>query len=290
MKDTAVRLSKSFLMTFFYIILIGSLPAMFQGVKLAPGSYLKSLYNVIQDLLQPSHLVYMNHINVQVVTRPLFPFIISPWLYSLLLLFISLILALIISLILTYVTLQLPERLLNWIKGFFFLLESLPDILILGILQLSVVWIYEETHVLLFNIANYQSNSIALPILGLTIVPVTLLYRGMVLEVEQEYTKPYVEFARSKGLKNSVVLLKHILRNHLIHIFSHSKFIIWFMLSNLLMVEYIFNIQGLLRTMLYFGSPDVLTSGLLLLFLPIFLFFAIGQFLIEKLIGQPIEL
>ncbi len=51
MKDTAVRLSKSFLMTFFCIILIGSLPALFQGVKLAPGSYLKSLYNVIQDIL-----------------------------------------------------------------------------------------------------------------------------------------------------------------------------------------------------------------------------------------------
>ena len=78
MKDTAIRLSKTFFITLFCILLIGSLPAMFHGVKLAPDSYMKSLIHVIHDILQPSHLVYINHINLQVVTRPLFPFYRQP--------------------------------------------------------------------------------------------------------------------------------------------------------------------------------------------------------------------
>src|SRR5699024_1662169 len=100
----------------------------------------------------------------------------------------------------------------------------------------------------------------------------------------------YVELARGKGLRTSTILLKHILRNAFIRIFIDSKFVLWFMLSNLFMVEYLLNVRGLIAFMFHHPSLTVFTVGLLMIFIPIFLLLAIGQVIIEKITAQEVEL
>src|SRR5699024_11723242 len=80
-----------------------------------------------------------------------------------------------------------------------------------------------------------------------------------------ELNKSYVDLAKSRGLNDSELLFNHVLRNAIISIFAHSKSILWFMLSNLLLIEYVFNLAGLMRFMFDFYSPEVLTVGLLLI-------------------------
>lgn len=84
--------------------------------------------------------------------------------------------------------------------------------------------------------------------------------------------------------------MNHILRNAVMGIFLHSKFILWIMLSNLLVVEYIFAINGLIQFMMDIPTPQILTIGIILLFVPIFIVMAVGQFIIEKIAAQKVVL
>jgi peptide/nickel transport system permease protein len=242
---------------------------------------------LISDLAHPSRLVYVIHD----VARPLFPKIWGPWSYTMTILLLTFMLSLLIALFLTYFTMKLSGKTRDRIKFILFSLESIPDVLIISIFSLSVIWLFKHTGTLLLNVATYgEDKAYFLPIMVLGTLPTLLLYKMMILRFEHEEAEPYVELAKSKGLPGNYLLLVHILRNAMIGIFQHAKFILWFMLSNLLLVEYIFNIHGLLYFMLTKYSPQVLAVGISLTFLPLYLILSCGQIFIERLTGEVIEL
>ncbi|HEU5141090.1 MAG TPA: ABC transporter permease subunit [Bacillales bacterium] len=288
MGNLAYRLSSKFILSAFGLFLIGSLPALFRGISVDFVSYFNSLGEVLNKFLHPSSLVYLN----DGVPWPLFPQILGPWLDSMRTFFLPFFCAFIIALAAAYVTLLLPPRFSKVIRFISFILESLPDILIIALLQLGVIWFYQKTGALVFNIAAYgeASEPVVLPIIVMTVLPTIMLYRLMLLDFRNEEEKPYVELAKSLGLKRQTILLVHIFRNAVIHIFIDSKFILWMMLSNLLIVEYLFNLQGVIHFMLGDPSPLIFTVGLFLLFVPIFVFMAIGQSVIEKLTARKVEM
>lgn len=280
------KLSLKFVLIVIGLLLIGSGPSLFNGITLNISVYFQSIGYVLQDLIHPLSLTY-NPVGIE---RPLLPILIQSWKTSMLLLLPSFVIALAISLILTYITMLLPHKIRRGIKFVLFILESIPDVMVIGIFQLTVIWIYQKTGILFFNIATYgEENAIWLPIIALTLLPIVLFYRMMVLDAESEAMKSYVELAKSKGLKSHKILIIHISRNALISIFSHSKLNFWFMLSNLLVVEFLFNINGLLSFLMDNIKPLFFTMGLFMLFLPIFLILSFGQLFIEWVTRQKVE-
>ncbi|HET7629621.1 MAG TPA: ABC transporter permease subunit [Bacillales bacterium] len=287
MGNLLYRLGLRFVLTSVGILLIGALPSLFHGIHLDVASYMSTLKSVFTSLIHPDSLVY----EIRGISRPLFPKILDPWGYSLTLLFTAFLAAFAAALAATFCTMLLSKKARERIKFFLFMLESLPDVLVIAIFILVVIWLYDHTDILFFNIAAFgQDKAYALPILVLTILPAVMLYRTMILDFEAETEKPYVELAKAKGMKKSCLLFVHIFRNAIISIFLHSKFILWFLLSNLLVVEYVFNIHGLMFFMFTLYSPVVLTIGLFLLFVPIYFMFSIGQMIVERLTAQKVAM
>jgi ABC-type dipeptide/oligopeptide/nickel transport system permease component len=86
-----------------------------------------------------------------------------------------------------------------------------------------------------------------LPVVVLATAETALLARLMRSSTVEVLTEDYVRTARSKGLKNITVIVRHAVRNALLPITSVIGYRIAFMLSGTIIVEQVFAISGLGR-------------------------------------------
>ncbi|HEU5140881.1 MAG TPA: hypothetical protein VFT51_12955 [Bacillales bacterium] len=275
------------LLTCLIIILIGAVPAMFQdGIHLSVQFYFQNVWHNFSRLLTPWEITY--HPNIA-IGRTLFPNYWDPYLYTLFIFFTSLFSAFIFSLLLTYFTLFLRQKSIKRIQFVLSLLEAVPDIFVIVVFQVIVIWIFEETGILVFSIVAYDTIYF-LPIVCLALFPSVLYYRVMLLAFEEELGQPYVDFAKGGGMTKRFIILVHVLRNSLISIFNHSKYIIWFALSNYVMIAVIFNMHGVIWFVMENRTPTIITVTLLFLFLPIYILLSLVGVTIEKITGQKAAL
>lgn len=296
MSQTLYKLSLKFVLTCIGLLFLGSLPALFAGITPHFNLYFHSVINVVQDFLHPSRLTYgvgSSHMmmNGTQTNRNLFPMLWSYWRFSMILLFASFFTAFIVALLFTFLTVLLPRTIRKPIQFIIYLFESLPDVLVIGLLQLFIIWFFQHTHILIAQVVTVGAEvSYTLPLIVLSILPIALMYRMMMVEIDTETGLDYVEFAKGKGLKRIRIVVVHIFRNALISIMAHSKLIMSFMLSNLLIVEFISNSRGLILFMFQNSTPTILTLGIFMFFLPMFLFFSVIQILIQVFTRQKVAI
>ncbi len=277
-----------FVCIIFGIILMAGLPRLLPSdgsLTLNWEGYASSLIEVLQGLIHFQEITY----STEGATRELLPQLSGIVSYSLIVLIGSILIALLVAGVLTFGTMLIPLKWRKVSKVLSFVLESIPDILIIIICQLVIVWIYKSTGLLFFEIASMPGEPIyLLPMLCLSILPMIQYYKVMVSITEYELDRQYVELARSKGVFQGRILMIHVLRNSLASILNYSKTVIWFMLSNLLILEYIFNINGIMSFLLEYLNPQVFALSLISIFIPIFLLFAIGQWLLERVTNEKV--
>ncbi len=115
-------------------------------------------------------------------------------------------------------------RIQHRIKSFLIFLESIPDILLILVSQILVIWFFKQTGFLPFQIASIGGESIrGLPILCLSIPTTIMFVKMLVLRFENELEKDYVLFAKAKGLNRFHILNRHILRNVLLSTLFFAK-------------------------------------------------------------------
>lgn len=248
------------------------------------GFHFSAFYSHIIDTI--AHLPALLEVKYYQGGRylPLFPTFFEKYLYSMEVLAGALVIGLLAAVVFTYMVMLLSKRIRRLVYPLLFFLESLPDIFVILILQTLIIWVYQETGIKVFDIlATDDDPAYGLPIVCLSILPAIFLIKHLVQMFEDEAEKPYVNFARGKGLRKSTILLVHIFRNTLIVLFYEFKTIFWFALSNLLVLEMLLNMKGFMWFMwTYAITPHILTIGLLMVFLPFFIFFSIGHVIIEK--------
>ncbi|WNB91793.1 ABC transporter permease subunit [Bacillus sp. NEB1478] len=199
------------------------------------------------------------------IERDLFPDIFDKYKYSMTIFFASLLIGLIIALILTFLTTLLPKILQQMIFGFLTLLESLPDLFIAVSLQFIIIYIFKRTGWLVADVTMFFNKPIyLLPIITLSILPTIQLFKMTLLLMKEEQQKSYVTVARAMGLGRLYITLKHVFRNIITSLFQYYKSIFVFMLSNLLIVEYVFNLNGFMITMLYSRGVAFVVTALIL--------------------------
>lgn len=280
------RILLKFVLTTIGIVLIAAIPALFQGIKVDIPAYISTVGTIVSSFVHPNALTY----SIGQETYALFPDFWARWGYSITLIFTAFFISFLLAMVLTFFTMLLSEKVREKIKFLLFLGESMPDILVVGLFMVIVILIYKHTNILIFNIAAFGDEKILLlPIIVLTIMPTLLFYRIMIYDFEEEASQLYIDVARSKGLTTQKVLFSHVLRNAIINIFLHAKSVIGFMLSNLLIVEYVFKVDGIMRFMFDHFVPEVLMEGMLFMFVPIYVMQAIGQVIIEKTTGRQVE-
>lgn len=105
------------------------------------------------------------------------------------------------------------------------------------------------------------------------------MFRTILYHIEQEWEENYILTVKGKGLTRVHILIHHILPRAFKSLFFQSKVIIWFMVSNLLVVELLFNIFGITNFIFTYGTPVLFSLFCILIFLPIFTFISIGEWM-----------
>ncbi|MFL8936734.1 ABC transporter permease subunit [Rossellomorea oryzaecorticis] len=271
------------------IIFVSASSVLFENQSLSVFSYMRQIGEVFKDLLSPGDLVYVNPISD--IERELFPILFLAYWSSARIFFLSLILALFFSVILLTFYFSMNRLFKKGVKAFSFLIGSLPDIFIIILTQLSIIWFFKKTGLLLIDTAAVGENQvILLPAVTLSVLPSFFFFSNMVGFLREEEGKPYVELAKSKGLTQFRILFIHMMRNVLVSLTYHGKQIAWMMISNLLILEYLFNVFGITSFLFTYNTPSIFAVASILLFLPLYLCLKLLQVLILNKTGKEMSL
>lgn len=265
-----------FLISILGIICLGTLPKLFYGFELHASQYIKSLQEVFVNLMDISNFKYVGD-------KFLFPQLFVHYKETIIIFLAAFFISLFVAFCIVYVIMSSSPRIQHRIKSFLIFLESIPDILLILVSQILVIWFFKQTGFLPFQIASIGGESIrGLPILCLSIPTTIMFVKMVVLRFENELEKDYVLFAKAKGLNRFHILNRHILRNVLLSTLFFAKTNIWFMLSNLYIIEWIFNTGGIFMFLKsYFGiRVEVFIVSVLLIYIPIFILFKLFHYLI----------
>ncbi|WP_142950456.1 ABC transporter permease subunit [Bacillus wiedmannii] len=265
-----------FLISILGIICLGTLPKLFYGFELHASQYIKSLQEVFVNLMDISNFKYVGD-------KFLFPQLFVHYKETIVIFFAAFFISLFVAFCIVYVIMSSSPRIQHRIKSFLIFLESIPDILLILLSQILVVWVFKQTGFLPFQIASIGGESIrGLPIFCLSIPTTILFVKMLVLRFENELEKDYVLFAKAKGLGRFHILNRHILRNVLLSTLFFAKTNIFFMLSNLYIIEWIFNTGGIFMFLKSYESirVEVFIVSVLLIYIPIFILFKLFHYLI----------
>jgi peptide/nickel transport system permease protein len=258
-----------------------------KGVQMDVGLFIDNVIHIVKSLIFPENLVVEgnNHHKYSIFLN-----FWDSYFYSLSIFLAALGISILMGLVITYFTMLLPQKLNRLVTRVVALLESLPDLFLIMVIQFLVIYYFKQTGTLLFPVAgSSQSNTYFLPIVTLAIIPSIMLYKITLHLVNDEWEKPYIEMAKSKGFGKTRIFLSHILRNIVPSLFIHSKTMVLYILSSMVIFEKLFNIYGIISYIIRYPSPNVIAFTLIMFFLPVFLLYALITPLIEKNTGQRLE-
>ncbi|MBY6037159.1 peptide ABC transporter permease [Fictibacillus nanhaiensis] len=280
---TSLGIVSQFTIAILGIICLGALPGLFNGLKLNFSQYFITIKELLINLSEPSKLTYSYG------NRLLFPEILIRYQETFIVFILSFFFSILLAIIIVYFLMGVKERTLNTFKSIFLFLESIPDILLIVSMQFFIVWLYKKTNILFVNIAAAGDEKVrALPILALSIPTTIMFIKLLLLRFQTEFEKNYILLAKSKGLGKFKLFYNHVLRNVLLSLFFFTKTSIWFMLSNLYIIEYFFNSIGILIFVKDYNTIEVFTVSLLLIYLPIFIYLQIFKMVTPKLIKEVV--
>jgi peptide/nickel transport system permease protein len=289
MPQKIISLAGEILLIIAGIIFVSAASVLFENQSLSVVSFIRQIGEVFEDLISPGDLVYVNPISD--IERKLFPILLLAFWSSARIFFLSLILSLFFSIVLLIFYFSINRLFKKGIKAFSFLIGSLPDIFIIIFTQLSIIWFFKKTGLLLIDTAAIGENQvILLPAVTLSVLPSFFFFSNMIRFLREEEGKPYVELAKSKGLPQFRILFIHMMRNVLVSLTYHGKQIAWMMISNLLILEYLFNVFGITSFLFTYNTPSIFAVASILLFLPLYLCLKLLQAVILRKTGKEMSL
>lgn len=284
MKWIFFKMALEFMVVFLCIIIVSCLPILFQTASLP--LFLNQIMNSFYFLVHPEEITLPMYTSKEI---PLFNVLGPKYVNSLVLLLCAFGVSLFISTFFGIIYISVSSRLKRVLNSLVSILETMPDVLMLILSQIFFIWLFKQTGILVnvFFIGD-DITQFLIPILCLSLIPTLHLFRFFVASMEEEQHRDYYYYAKSKGLNYWYILIIHLLRNIAYNFISHSKTILLFMLSSLLMLEIIFNINGMMDFIKVYGIGDyrILVWCLILLYLPIIFILRLNEWVIKKLTGQ----
>ncbi|MDF2675283.1 MAG: binding-protein-dependent transport system inner rane component [Clostridiales bacterium] len=127
---------------------------------------------------------------------------------------------------------------------------SLPDVLIVAMLQALAVWLNQHG-VRIFKVAGAGTwHHEILPIVALAILPACYIARVTAMSIESCYDKEYIKAALGKGCSSRRILWNHVMRNAIGIIFESLSNITALIITNMMIVEYMFSYPGITYMMM----------------------------------------
>ncbi|MED0982361.1 ABC transporter permease subunit [Bacillus paramycoides] len=266
------------------ILCLGALPRLFKGLQIDLIGFGNTIVFLGGKLLQPGEITYGFR-----ESRKLFPQIWIHYIETMIVFLSAFLLSLLIAYVLVVWVLQRSHMKQKVWNGVFLTLESIPDILLILLSQLLVVIVFQKTGFMPIKLAGIGEERVRLlPIICLTI-PTTLLFiKLLLLRFREEMEKDYSIFAKSKGLSLRHILTHHISRNVLLTTIYYAKTNILFMLSNLYIIEWIFNTYGMFVFVKENSKLEIFTVSLIILYVPLFILFRVLHTFLQNVIKERV--
>ncbi|WLD93606.1 ABC transporter permease subunit [Alkalihalobacillus sp. AL-G] len=281
------------------IVLISAFLGMtMYGLDFSFSNYFHYVKNTVVSLTHPQDMMVYKDIYLYKFGQEfynwtdqqyrVFPVFWEYYIYSMKIFLTALMVSILGGVLLTYITSFFSKRAVRKISNVLSLLEALPDIFVIFVVQIFIIWFFKKTEILLFPIAGGFEQVYFVPILVLALLPTLFFFKVSLFMTIEECEQTYVDFATSKGLAQNSIFLRHIFRNAIIGVTSHSKAIIWIMLSNLIILERLFNISGLTKYILNYNQTDVIALSLILFYIPVCLILLVSKIIIHRTTGKEV--
>ncbi|EPE61204.1 binding--dependent transport system inner membrane component family protein [Exiguobacterium sp. S17] len=162
-------------------------------------------------------------------------------------------------------------------------LEMIPDLFWLIFSQFLAITIYKTTGFDRIEVAGGFAEYIRfLPIVTLTLTIVFFFIKWLTIHILEEEATPFLELARAKGVRPAGLFWRHLLPNlfYRFYLFFRSNLITIF--SSLLIVEYLYNVQGIFRFAVYNAQMPILLVILFVIYVPIFILDVLAEWWIPN--------
>lgn len=239
-----------------------------------PLTYLNAIGRITAEILTPFDLTFVSSGE----ELELFPFIFNAYFYSTSILFLSFLISLTAASLFSIMYILSSSHARKIARGILMVFESIPDVILILALQYAVISFFKSTGIKMLQIYGLEDKVYLFPILCLSFVPIALMIRSLIIILEEEQEKLYIQFAKAKGVSNLRILFTHVLRNVFISLHHHISSIYWFMLSSLVAVEYLFQMNGITGFLFGYKEQEVIAIGILLILIP----FGFLKWMVEK--------
>ncbi|MGX6443321.1 ABC transporter permease subunit [Neobacillus sp. K501] len=182
--------------------------------------------------------------------------IVDRYLYTLKVLGISILLVTTVGLIISAVVIFTNGRTRNALKNIVNFSEAIPDLLIIFVLQIFVIILYKNTGIKFLQLYGFSGDPYFIPIVVVSFLPSLFLAQFFIKVFEEELGKDYVILAKAKGLSFFRIFTVHLFRNVIPLYLVQLRSIIWIILSNIVLIEFIFKIQGFTHDIRTFFNVD----------------------------------
>jgi peptide/nickel transport system permease protein len=210
--------------------------------------------------------------------------------YSMTIVFISLLLVISFGMVTAILIQNAPKKLRNTFKKVINFFEGVPDLLIIFLFQFFVITLYQSTGIKFLQLYGiFGQKPYFVPIITISCLPVLFLIQFLIKVLEEEEVKDYVLYLKAKGLSQFNILVVHMLRNIFPLFIIQLRTSIWIILSNIYLLEYMFNIQGFTKTFqsaTESGEFLVLIICLLLFTLPLLIMEAVSYIVLKFFKGK----
>jgi peptide/nickel transport system permease protein len=177
-----------------------------------------------------------------------------------------------LSLLIAILVLLTPNTFSSGLKRIIDFFEAVPDLMVIFFIQFFVITLYKTTGLKFLQLYGvFGAKPYFVPIVTISFLPLFLFTQFFIKIIAEERTKLYALYGTAKGMSSLRILLVHILRNIFPLMILQLRTIIWVILSNIYLVEFMFNLPGFTRffeKILFLGG-DIVSLIICLLFLTI---------------------
>lgn len=138
-------------------------------------------------------------------------------------------------------------------------LSGIPDLLFITLFIIGGIYLYKSTGIKFFQLYGINNKPYLIPLLIITFLPTIYLCEFLFKIVEDESNKSYIELARGKGLGNIKIFRVHVLQNIIPSFLIQFRIIVMIILSNIVLVEYIFLLSGYTKDLQVITSLNPIT-------------------------------
>ncbi|WP_108670376.1 ABC transporter permease [Peribacillus acanthi] len=241
-----------------------------EHLVLNSGFILSSFLKTLKALTTPSDWTFIEGWMKDVV--------IERYIYSLQIMGISLLFTILIGCMIACFIIFIPLKMRSPFKIALNFLEGLPDLFILFLLQMGLLKLYKDYGIKIFSLYGIaETKPYVFPMIINSILPSLFFAQYLLKVMEEEMEKHYILLGKAKGLSRVYIFQNYLLRNIFPVVMIHFKTIIFMVLTNLVLVEHMFVLDGYIHELyviLSFNShnPLAIVFYVLMLMIPIFVF------------------